>query len=141
MTRPCWNEHTLIDHAEHLDDTVARLKAAGLHIISIDADNGVVEGSIEGGQLAAIDLLQFLRNCPPNMREAVALTWRGAARVADVSNLIAQDLTGSPQNLNIAFSHKTKASTANPWRLGMYPVLHVDRQTLSDRSAAGAAST
>ena len=79
------------------------------------------------------DLLQFLRNCPSNMREAVALTWRGAARVADVSNLIAQDLTGSPQNLNIAFSYKTKASTANPWRLGMYPVLHVDRQTLSDQ--------
>ena len=56
------------------------------------------------------DLLQFLRNCPPNMREAVAFTWRGAARVADVSNLIAQDLTGSPQNLNIAFSHKTKCA-------------------------------
>ena len=50
------------DHAEHLDDTVARLKAAGLHIISIDADNGVVEGSIEGGQLAAIKRLDGVRH-------------------------------------------------------------------------------
>jgi hypothetical protein len=40
--------------AEKLDETVAALKGLGMEVEESDADNGVVEGTIDAGKLAEI---------------------------------------------------------------------------------------
>lgn len=46
---------------KNIDDAVAELKQKGVQITDVDADNGVIEGTIDAGAMAQVRKLDFVK--------------------------------------------------------------------------------